>query len=309
MDIDEFLDRELSDLSSSSGESQRQDIAIDTSQFEDQSDTSPLFEHIKSNISAGNLEEAESSYVQLWHILIQQRLKWDKKLHEQLLVLNRQFQGALAQAAEETKKKALQVYELISRARAALREGKKEEPYKIYTQIQDINNSIPSVFFEEKKIIQEQIMDFYKELKNTTDNELLKRVFALVQEIYQLIDRINVAIRSNDMTNAIVNYNKCMEFFNQIPEGFLRHKNPAGMRLLEIYKSLSIYSEISNLQKQLVMQPAHQQAGKQTLPAQQPTQQNQQKIQIQQKIQQLSQQSQAPQQPQQKSIPSIKKSQ
>ena len=309
MDIDEFLDRELSDLSSSSGESQRQDIAIDTSQFEDQSDTSPLFEHIKSNISAGNLEEAESSYVQLWHILIQQKLKWDKKLHEQLLVLNRQLQGALAQAAEETKKKALQVYELISRARAALREGKKEEPYKIYTQIQDINNSIPSVFFEEKKIIQEQIMDFYKELKNTTDNELLKRVFALVQEIYQLIDRINVAIRSNDMTNAIVNYNKCMEFFNQIPEGFLRHKNPAGMRLLEIYKSLSIYSEISNLQKQLVMQPAHQQAGKQTLPAQQPTQQNQQKIQIQQKIQQLSQQSQAPQQPQQKPISSIKKSQ
>ena len=309
MDIDEFLDRELSDLSSSSGESQRQGITIDTSQFEEQSDTSPLFEHIKSSISAGNLEDAERSYVQLWHILIQQKLKWDKKLHEQLLVLNRQFQGALAQAAEETKKKALQVYELISRARAALREGKKEEPYKIYTQIQDINNSIPSVFFEEKKIIQEQIMDFYKELKNTTDNELLKRVFALVQEIYQLIDRINVAIRSNDMTNAIVNYNKCMEFFNQIPEGFLRHKNPAGMRLLEIYKSLSIYSEISNLQKQLVMQPAHQQAGKQTLPAQQPTQQNQQKIQIQQKIQQLSQQSQAPQQPQQKPISSIKKSQ
>src|SRR3989344_7984881 len=182
MDIDEFLDRELSDLSSSSGESQRQDIAIDTSQFEDQSDTSPLFEHIKSNISAGNLEEAESSYVQLWHILIQQKLKWDKKLHEQLLVLNRQLQGALAQAAEETKKKALQVYELISRARAALKEGKKEEPYKIYTQIQEINNSIPSVFFEEKKIIQEQIMDFYKELRNTTDNELLKRVFVLVQD-------------------------------------------------------------------------------------------------------------------------------
>src|SRR3989344_7297181 len=153
MDIDEFLDRELSDLSSSSGEPQRQDIKIDASQLEEQSDTSPLFEHIKSNINTGNLEEAERSYVQLWHILIQQKLKWNKNLHEQLSVLNRQIQSALAQAAEETKKKAQQVYELISRARASLKEGKKEETYKIYTQIQEINNSIPSVFFEEKKII------------------------------------------------------------------------------------------------------------------------------------------------------------
>ena len=301
MDIDEFLDRELSDLDSSSGESQRQGIKIDASQFEGQSDTSPLFEHIKSNISTGNLEEAERSYVQLWHILIQQKLKWDKNIYEQLSVLNRQFQSALAQAAEETKKKAQQIYELIGKARAALKEGKKEEPYKIYTQVQEINNSIPNTFFEEKKIIQEQIMDFYKELRNTTDNELLKRVFALVQEIYQLIDRINVAIRSNDMINAIVHYNKCLEMFNQIPEGFLRHKNSAGIRLLEIYKSISIYSEISNLQKQLSMQAASQQAEKQA----------QQAMQSQQATK--PQQAQAPQQPQQKpqhkSIFGIKKSQ
>ena len=44
-----------------------------------------------------------------------------------------------------------------------------------------------------------------------------------------------------------------------MPEGFLRHKNSLGIRLLEIYRSLSISNEISNLQRQLVQQPQFQQ--------------------------------------------------
>ena len=61
------------------------------------------------------------------------------------------------------------------------------------------------------------------------------------------------------MINATVNYNKCVELYNQVPEGFLRHKNSLGMRLLEIYRSLSIYNEISDLQRQLAQQPQFQQ--------------------------------------------------
>ena len=53
------------------------------------------------------------------------------------------------------------------------------------------------------------------------------------------------------MANAIANYNKCMKLYTQVPEGFLRHKNSAGTNLLGIYKTLSIYTRISNLQNQL----------------------------------------------------------
>lgn len=253
MDIDEFLDRELSDLGLLTDKAEQ----IELPEFKEQQ-ASPLFENIKANLSKGALEQAEQAYVQLWHILIQQKLKWNKELYEQLLVLSRQFSSALNYAYGELKRKAEHINELISRARAALKEGRKELPFKLYSEIEEINNSIPDVFFEEKKIMQEQIMDFYKELRNTTDNELVKRVYSLIQEINQLIDKINLAIRANDMTNAIVNYNKCMELYNQIPEGFLRQKNSAGMRLLEIYKTLSIYNEISSLQKQLNQLPIQQ---------------------------------------------------
>ena len=250
MDIDEFLDRELSDLTTPSDASQQKSSGADVQEFKEQ-DALPLLDSIKGNLSQGNLGQAEQSYVQLWHVLVQQKLKWDKNLYDQITALSRQFSSALNSSYAELKTKSDHINELVSRGRAALKEGKKEMPFKLYAEIQEINNSISSIFFEEKRIIEQQITDYYKVLKNTTDAELVKRVYSLVQEINQLIGKTNASIRVNDMTNAIVNYNKCIELYNNVPEGFLRRKNSAGMRLLEIYRALSIFAEISNLQKQL----------------------------------------------------------
>ena len=110
-----------------------------------------------------------------------------------------------------------------------------------------------------QKVIEEQITGFYKELKNTTDNQLISRVSGIVQELYALIDKISASLRANDTVNALLNYNKAIDYYNQIPEGFLRYKNSIGARLLEIYRSLSIYSEITTLQQHLMQQPQPQQ--------------------------------------------------
>ena len=255
MDIDEFLDREFSNLGL---KTDKAEPSAELPQFKEDFEQSPLFENIKSNLSKGDLEQAEQAYVQLWHILLQQKLKWNKELYEQLSILSKQFSTALNYAYNDVKKKADGIYALIGQARNALKEGKKDAPFKIYSEIYAISNSTSNVFFEEKKVIEEQIMDFYKELRNATDNELVKRVATLMQDINHLIDKVNVSIRSNNMINAIVSYNKCIELYNQVPEGFLKHKNSIGIRILDIYKSLSIYTEMSNLQKQLNQQGLQQ---------------------------------------------------
>jgi len=251
MDIDEFLDRELSDLGLQTDKAENTEAQ---SQFKENFETSPLFESIRINLGKGNLELAEQSYEQLWHLLMQQKLKWDRELYDQLSVLSRQFSGALNNAYTELKRKADSIYALIARARSALKEGQKDMPFKIYSEIEELSNSIPNVFFEEKRMVQEQIMDFYRELKGTTDNGLMQRVSALMAEINQLIEKISRYISSNDMINAILNYNRCMELYSQVPEGFLKYKNQADIKLVEIYKALSIYNEISNLQRQLSQQ-------------------------------------------------------
>ncbi|MBI2653910.1 hypothetical protein HYX02_03800 [Candidatus Woesearchaeota archaeon] len=258
MDIDEFLDRELSDLGLQTGKSEKE--AIEIPEFEGAPEQHSLFENIKASLSKGNLKQAEQSYLQLWHALMQQKLKWNKELYGQLLILGRQLSSVLSQALSDVKRKSMQINELISSARASFKEGKREMPLKLYSEIQAIFNSIPNVFFEEKRMLEQQISDFYKELKNTTDSELIRKVASLMHEISQLIDKTNFAIQANDMANAVYNYNKCIQLYNQVPEGFFMQRNSVGMKILEIYKNLSIYNEISELQSQLRQQHVRQSA-------------------------------------------------
>ena len=270
MDIEEFLDRELSELDLGIDKPKTPETNEQSMQFGENFEPSALFDNIKVNLSKGNIEEAEQPYAQLWDILLQQKLKWNNEIYGQLLILSRQFLSLLNRANDDIKKKADYIYDLIKKARTALREGKKDVPFKIYSEIIEINSAIPNAFFEEKKVIQEQITIFYEELKSATDNELIKRVSSLVQETNQMVDRINLSIRSNDYANAIANYNKCLGLYIQMPEGFLRHKTSLGIRLLEIYKSLSIYTEISNLQKQISQSPYkfQQQSSSENMPIQ-----------------------------------------
>jgi len=117
MDIDEFLDRELSDLGLQTDKTEK----LETEPWiKEEFEPSPLVENIKTNLSKGNLEQAEQSYVQLWHVLMEQKLRWNKELYEQLSFLNRQFSSTLNYAYNEVKKKADHIYELINRARASL---------------------------------------------------------------------------------------------------------------------------------------------------------------------------------------------
>ena len=248
MEIDEFLDRELSGLDLNTDDSKET-----TQNVEEIRSIEPpgLFDNIKASLNKGNIEEAEQSYSHLWHILFDRKLKWDEGLYGQLLTLSRHFLSAINLGSSEVKKKADYIYDLIKKARASLKEGKKDIPYRIYSQVIEAHNSIPNVFFEEKKFLQEQITLFYQELKNTTDNELIKRVYALAQETAQLIDKTGSSLNANDYGSSIASYNKCLEIYSQIPEGFLKSKAPLGIRILEIYKRISIYSEISSLQRQI----------------------------------------------------------
>jgi len=247
MDIDEFLDREYLELAlSKTPEKPVQTAGAITSE-----NLNELLERIKSNIASGNFDEADSSYKKLWRLFAQHELKWNEDTYNKLSDLIRQTLSRLNQAYSELKRKSGQIYELISRARSLLKEGKKHLALTSYNDAQAAVNSIPNVFFEEKKIVQDQLVDLYKDLKNATDNEILKSVITLVSQITQLIDKIRSYIGYNDIVNAIAAYKKCVQLLNQIPDGFLMIRNSTAMRILDIYKTLSIETEVTSLQKRL----------------------------------------------------------
>lgn len=250
MDIDEFLDRELADLGLSS-EADKLSGAEVPLKIPEAGDSGYS---IKADLTKANLEQAEHSYHQLWTTLKQQKLKWDKDMYEELYILSRKFLGMLQEAHSELKNKSNRIYELIGRARNFIKEGKKDASLKAYAEMQEIVSTIPSVFFQEKRMLQEQTNDLYKEIALATDAELVRRVSAIMQEINQYIERIDGLIVLNDLENASSYYYKSIELYTQIPEGFLMAKNPLGMRLLDIYRSLSVSAEISNLKRLLSQQ-------------------------------------------------------
>ena len=248
MDIDEFLDRELADL----GLGDRRD-KINASKEE--GDILSVSDKIRPELGKGGLEQAEQEYMQLWGMLVQQKLKWNRELYDQLNSLSRQVSSSLGQSFDEVKRKANHIYSLISRARGALKEGKKDLPMKLYAEMQETNDSIPAVFFEEKKAIQEQIILFYRELVNATDNELSRRISNITNQIFSLVASIDNLLRAGNIEEASSAYMKCTDLFSQIPEGFLKARSSIGMRLLDIYRILSIQGEISSLQSQLGPRP------------------------------------------------------
>ena len=251
MDIDEFLDRELADLNTGEPGIGSPDGENANQQPKDNLVSGELSAETKLNLTKANLEQAEISYNQLWRVLMQQNIKWDKNLYEQLSGLAKKFSSTLSQAYDEMKNKAGRIYELIGRARSFMKDNKKDIALKIYSQVQELSNSIPNTFFQEKRALQEQINILYRDIISATDAELIKKVFGTMQEINQNIGKINACITSGNIENISASYIKCIELYNQIPEGFLKEKNSAGMQLLDFYRSLSISAEIKSLQKQM----------------------------------------------------------
>ncbi|HLC49827.1 MAG TPA: hypothetical protein VJI97_00180 [Candidatus Nanoarchaeia archaeon] len=252
MDIDEFLDKEVVDIENNTNDDSAYiETSISNEPAPEKQDNISSFEDLKEHLGKGDLEKAEQAYFQMWQALIQQKLKWNKETYDNLTTSSRQFSGMLSKAYSEAKRKSENIQSLIGKARLSLREGKKDVSFKVYSEISRIESSIPNVFFEEKQRVWEQMMEFYKELKTVTDNELVKRVSGLIAEINISVDRLNMAMSSKDTKEAAKQYTKCIELYSQIPEGFLMYKNSIGMKLLDAYKLLSIQSEISNLQVQL----------------------------------------------------------
>ncbi len=244
MDIDKFLDRELSDIDISNqdfGES------LQTEQHQSMSLG-------QASLKTDRLSQIEYSYTQLWSSVLQKRMSWNREIYEQIFSLNNELFSALSKEYDNAKARINEINGLLARGKSYISSGNREESMKVYLDIQQKISMVHDLFFEEKKGVNEKIMDFYKDLKILADNELIRKTYGIVQEVNQLLDSANSSLSRKDFRSAIESYNKCCDAFMQLPSGFAKYKNNLGTRLLEIYKNISIHAEIASLQKLLASQ-------------------------------------------------------
>jgi len=235
MDVEDFLERELAGLG-----------------LETIPEIGPLKKAEPKPITSKTaLDKAEKDYMEFWQKIALHEVKWDKESYDNMINMTRQFSLELNKGSQELKAKKETILSQVGRVRALLKENKKELAMKSFSETQSIADSIPGVFFEEKKVITDAVNELAGEIKQFEDNESMRNAYSSMGQIGQLIEQTMKSIATNDMQNASMLYSSAIQAFVKLPEGFSIHKFRIGAKLLEIYKRISIHNEISQLQRHL----------------------------------------------------------
>jgi len=253
MDIDEFLDKEVQ-------ATEKEDIEKDVSSQEikevdvEKETTSKLKkERIIEELSSSQPIKEEGSiksYFDLWNKVSEAKFKWDNDLYNEVDKAAVKVKEELSSSLLTIEREKNAIKRLISKALTELRHNNYEAATKLYSQISDTRNKFPDYFLEEKKELNRDIFRLYQKLHDQIDSKF-------IIDFKESIEKINSFIRDafsnldNDIDKAKNFYEKALELYKDLPNGFLPQKLELGKQLLTLYKDLSVHTQIENLQSQL----------------------------------------------------------
>ena len=252
MDIDEFLDIEI--------QAKKEDIEKDVSSQEikeegiEKETTSKLKKEkiTEEPISSQPIKDEDSikRYFDLWSKVSEAKFKWDNDLYNEVDKAADRVKEELSKSLLTIEREKNAIKRLISKAFAELRHNNYEAATKLYSQISDMRNKFPDYFLEEKKDLNRDIFQLYKKLHDQIDSKF-------IIDFKESIEKINNSIRDSfsnldiDIDKAKNFYEKSLEHYKDLPNGFLPQKLELGKQLLTLYKDLSVQTQIENLQSQL----------------------------------------------------------
>ena len=237
MDIDEFLDKELQ----TKKESAEQESSSGTDKVEKIEEKS--IEEIKE---AGPIKH----YFELWKKISDLKLKWDHNLYSELNKAGNEAKESLNKSMLTIDRDKHEVRRLIGKVIRELRNKNYGASTRSYAELSGIRDRIPGFFLEEKKKINKEIFEVYQKLHDQLDSRFIKDFKVSIEKINNLIESAfsNMDI---DVDKAKSFYEKALDLYKDLPNGFMPQKLELGKQLITLYKDLSIQSQIKNLRKQL----------------------------------------------------------
>lgn len=227
MDIDEFLDKETQ------------------AKIEDKKEKPIDIPESKEE------EEAVKHYFELWGKVSETKFKWNQGLYAELNKESNNIKEKLGKLLPAMERKKSAIKRLIGKALSEIDNKDYESATKLYSEINNMRNSFPDFLLEQKKELNREIFLLYEKLHDQIDSKFVNDLKDSIAKIGALITNSYSDFDNGDADNAKVSYEKAMELYNGLPNGFLSLKMEIGPRLLELYKDLSIHTEIKTLQQQL----------------------------------------------------------
>ena len=232
MDIDEFLDKELQ----SENRQEAKEKAAEKPEMEEVSDEK---------------KDSIKRFLDLWNKISEAKFKWDEKVYNEINGAGEGIKKELDNItlAVERQKKAIK--RLIGKALSEIENKGYDAAANLYSEISDMRDKIPEFMLEEKKDLNNEIFVLYEKLHNNIDAKFIKDFKASILEADGFINDSSSAMGTGDVEKSKVLYEKALESYRALPNGFLQKKIELGRKLLGLYKELSIRTQIYGLQEQL----------------------------------------------------------
>lgn len=226
MDIDEFLDKEIQ---VKKPEKEEKPVTIEVDK---------------------ELNDVIKNYLGLWGKISETKLKWDHNLFKDLSDAEKNVKESLDKSLLTVEHQKTAIRKLIGQALKELHRRNYEAATRLYSEISDIRNKFPDFLLEEKKELNKDIFHLYQKLHEQIDSKF-------IADFKESIEKINNFTRDAfshldfDIEMSKNLYEKALEIYKDLPDGFMSQKLELGKQLLTLYKDLSIQTQIGDLQVQL----------------------------------------------------------
>mgnify|MGYP001587406202 CR=1 FL=1 len=236
MDIDKFLDEELQ---SEEGQEAKEKVAEKAAE-------KPEMEEVSNE-----KKDSVKRFLDLWGKISEAKFKWDENIYKEINDAGESVKKELESITLTVGRQKKAIKRLIGKALNELENKNYDTSTEIYSEISDMRNKIPEFMLEEKKELNNEIFVLYEKLHNNIDAKFIKDFKASLLEVDNFINDSGSAMGTGDIEKSKVFYEKALESYRALPNGFLQKKVELGSRLLGLYKELSIRTQIYGLQEQL----------------------------------------------------------
>jgi len=236
MDIDEFLDKELQSEKKEEAKEKAAEKAAEKPEMEEVSNEK---------------KDSVRRFLDLWNKISEAKFKWDEKVYKEINDAGEGIKKELDNMTLTVGRQKKAIKRLIGKALSEIENKSYDAAARLYSEISDMRDKIPEFMLEEKKDLNNEIFVLYEKLHNSIDAKFIKDLKASLLEVDSFINDSGSAMGTGDIEKSKALYEKALESYRALPNGFLQKKIELGSRLLGLYKELSIRTQIYGLQEQL----------------------------------------------------------
>jgi tetratricopeptide (TPR) repeat protein len=236
MDIDEFLETESGD----EGKPGRKELVEKQSaEFISDASLDSQLAKIRELMNAKKYKDAEKVYFAVkeqYSLLARRQEEARKRLHRELMAINKELLEHLNAAKIDMDQKALIINDLLAKARQYMQQGNTDKANQLYIEVREIFKNIPDAFAEQKMLMENQILMFYSQLTNESNKKNYGKLLEKRDEIVRHIEIAMNDVHLNNIDHAKKEYQTVNTLYNELPEGFLYEKTLIYKRILALYQ-------------------------------------------------------------------------